>query len=252
MVDLHAHLLFDTDDGVETINQSINKIKEANKNGIDTICLTPHYIEEEYINKKEENYKKLEILKEELKKQKIDTKLYLGNEIYISEKINENLENNIISKIGNSDYVLIELPRNNEIIYLEEILNNLLEKDIKIIIAHPERYSYVQKNYKYFDNIVKNKKIYLQGNYGSVLGYYGKCAKETILKLIKYKKLDLLSSDIHNNDIYLKIPEMNNILKSITEKEYIFQLIEENPNRIINNENIVFRQKSKKIFKFLQ
>ena len=32
--------------------------------------------------------------------------------------------------------------------------------------------------------------------------------------------------------------KMNNILKSITEKEYIFQLIEENPNRIINNENM--------------
>ena len=71
MIDLHSHLLFETDDGARTIEESIEIIKSAEKNGIDIICLTPHYISPEYMINKNENARKLEKLKKELKKQKI-------------------------------------------------------------------------------------------------------------------------------------------------------------------------------------
>lgn len=252
MVDIHTHLLFRTDDGVEDIEETIAKIQTAKKIGIDSICVTPHYVEPEYMKTKIQNRRKLDKIKMELKKRKIDVKMYLGNEIYISEKINANLENNNVSTIGNTNYILVELPRNHEIKNLKEILEELTNAGKKVIIAHPERYSYVQKDIKYFDNFINEGNLYLQGNYGSVIGFYGLEAQKTIIKLIKEKKLHILASDIHKNNLYEDVPEIIEKIKKIVDKKYISQLTEEIPRKIINNENINFGQKNTSKFKMLQ
>lgn len=252
MVDIHTHLLFNTDDGVENIEKAIEYIKTANEVGIDTICVTPHYVEPEYNKTKIQNRRKLDKIKMELKKRNIDVKMYLGNEIYISEEINENINNDIVTTIAKSDYVLIELPRITEIKNLKEIFDDIINSGKKIIIAHPERYTYVQKNIKYFDKYIQQEKVYLQGNYSSIIGAYGSNVQKTMMRLIKEKKLHILASDIHNNNIYEKIPEIIKILKSTNDTKYIEQLIEENPRKIIENEKINIRHKNNLKFKMLQ
>lgn len=252
MVDIHTHLLFNTDDGVENIEKAIEYIKTAKQVGFDTICVTPHYVEPEYNKTKIQNRRKLDKIKMELKKRNIDVKLYLGNEIYISEKINKNLKNDIITTIAKSDYVLIELPRITHIKNLKEIFDDIINSGKKIIIAHPERYIYVQENIKYFDQYIQHGNVYLQGNYSSIIGTYGINVQKTIMKLIKEKKLHILATDIHNNNLYEKMPEIINILKGSIDKKYIEQLIEENPRKIIENEKIDIRHKNNLNFKMLQ
>lgn len=252
MIDIHTHLLFDTDDGVEYMEKTICQIEDANKVGIDTICFTPHYIEPEYTKKEIQNQKKLDKIKRELKRRNIDTKLYLGNEIYISEDVNEFLSKNYVTTIANSDYLLIELPVNMELKNTKELLEKIIYKGKKIIIAHPERYLYVQKNIEYFDDFIKEGNLYLQGNYGSIIGIYGKNAQKTIIKMIKQKKLHVLASDIHKNDLYKKIPQALLKLKKIAEQKYINELTQEIPKRIINNEEIKISQKNVLKFKIGQ
>lgn len=244
MIDIHTHLLFNTDDGVDDIEQSISQIKEAMEKGIYTICMTPHYIEPEYMRTKIQNKRKLDKIKMELKRRDIPVKLYLGNEIYISEDINEFLKNNNASTIANSDYVLVELPRNSELKNTKELLERIRTEGKKIIIAHPERYKYVQNNMKYFDDLINEGDLYLQGNYGSIIGIFGEEAQKTIIKLIKEKKIHILASDIHKNNLYKDIPKILKKLNKVTNFEYINELIEENPRKIINNENIVLIQKN--------
>ena len=45
MKDLHCHLLYGIDDGSKTIEETLKLLKEAEKQGIDEMILTPHYIE---------------------------------------------------------------------------------------------------------------------------------------------------------------------------------------------------------------
>lgn len=243
MIDLHTHLLFGTDDGVEALEESVLQIKEAKRVGIDKICFTPHYIEPEYIKSKIQNKRKLDKIKMELKKINIDMELYLGNEVYISEHIVELFENDIVSTIANSNYVLIELPMNAELRNLEELVNRIINIGKKVIIAHPERYIYVQKNKKYFEKLTSMGKVYLQGNFGSIIGSYGKEAQKTIIKLIKEKRLHILASDIHKKNLYNKMPQIMLKLKKITDEKYIKQLTEEIPKKIINNDEINVRKK---------
>ena len=44
MKDMHCHLLYGIDDGSESIEESIEIIENASKQGITDIIITPHYI----------------------------------------------------------------------------------------------------------------------------------------------------------------------------------------------------------------
>ena len=45
MVDIHTHIIFDVDDGSDTLDESIAILREAARNGVTDIILTPHYID---------------------------------------------------------------------------------------------------------------------------------------------------------------------------------------------------------------
>ena len=42
MIDIHNHTLYGVDDGPDTIEESIQMLKTAKKQGIDAIILTPN------------------------------------------------------------------------------------------------------------------------------------------------------------------------------------------------------------------
>ena len=250
MIDLHTHLLYETDDGTETIEETINQLKQAEKAGMKKICFTPHYIEPDYINSVEENKKKLEKIKELAKENNINVELYLGNEIYITDNIIEDLKENKISTIAGSSYILLELPMHHEVRNLSDILERLISWDYKIIIAHPERYSYVQENINYFYNLIEGP-LYLQGNYESIVGKYGKDAQKTIIKLLKSEQIAILSTDIHRKDFYNDLEEILKKVKKITTEEYCQSIIMKNQEKIIKDEDIELElKKIKKIFNF--
>lgn len=239
-IDIHSHALYGIDDGSKSIEESIEILKEYKKMGFNDVILTPHYIENTDYNKnnKEKN-NILKELKKELKKQKIDINLYLGNELYISNNILNLVEMKEISKLNNSKYLLIELPMNNEISNLYDIIFNLLSNNIIPIIAHPERYTYIQKNIKIAEQLVE-KGVLLQLNYGSIIGYYGSSAKKTAKKLLKNNLVSLLGTDIHhpNSKIYNNMNIIIKKIKKITNEDNIKKIMIENPKKILEDSTI--------------
>ena len=141
MIDFHSHILPNIDDGAKNIDESINLIKEAKIAGFTDIISTSHYLENYYESNAEERY---DLIKE-LKKYNVDVDIHIGSEIYVSENIVDLIKENKASSINNSRYVLFELPMNNNVLYLKEVIFRLMENDFIPIIAHPERYSFVQK-----------------------------------------------------------------------------------------------------------
>lgn len=240
MVDTHNHILFDIDDGCRNIEESITLLKQMQELGFNKIILTPHYIKgtEHNSNNYEKEYK-LNQLKEKLKENKINIELYLGNEIFITDNIVELLKKDNISSVNNSRYVLIELPFENEIIGLTDILYELRYNKLIPIIAHPERYTYFQNA---FDKIeaLREEGVLFQINYSSILGFYGRTAKKTTKYLLKNGYVDFFGTDIHRTsktyvlDNFKKIEKK--IIRIIGLDEY--QKIIRNGEKIINNEDI--------------
>lgn len=250
MIDLHTHLLYDADDGVVDIKETIKQIEEAQKVGITKICFTPHYLEPNFIKTVEENKEKVEEIKQELEKKNINVEVFLGNEVFINGEVVKNIEEGNVFTINNSSYILVELPMHTKIKKITDILEDITNSGYSVIIAHPERYEYVQKNINYFYNLVDGP-IYLQGNYESLNGTYGKEAKKTLIKLLKNKQIALLSTDVHRKNFYENIPTIIKNLRKIISEEYLEQITEENLEKILNDEEIDLELKKIKKMLFI-
>lgn len=228
MTDIHSHILFDVDDGSSSIEESIELLKKMSEVGFNKIILTPHYIESsDYTSENEEKLQKLEELKKKIKESKLDIKIYLGNEIFINKELVNYIKDNKIYPLNNSKYILVELPFHNQILNIEDIMYEIKYNGYIPIIAHPERYTYFQNDYKLVENL-KSEGILFQSNYSSILGYFGKGAKKLMKKMLKDKYIDYLGTDIHHiNKTYVldNFTKIEKKIKKITGEEYYLEIL---------------------------
>ena len=240
MVDLHSHILYDIDDGSKSLEDSLEMLRKALENGIREVVLTPHYIENsEYSIENTEKNKLFDQLNNEVQKENIDINLYLGNEVYLADNILELLRENKIMTINNSRYILIELPMIIENNNAYDIIYNLKLSNIIPIIAHPERYAYVQKDINKAKELIERGAL-LQINKDSFFGKYGKEADKTAKKLLKNKLVHFVGTDIHSsyNKEYSFI-KFKKIIEKICGPVYSKQILEENGLKVLKNEEII-------------
>lgn len=230
MKDIHNHLLYGIDDGSDSLDKSISILKQMECCGVTDIVLTPHYIIGTNYNKG--NDFKLERLNELQRYTSI--KLYLGNEVFIDNNIIKYIKNNEISSINGSRYVLIELPLNEYLMSMNDIIFDLRNNGYIPIIAHPERYHYMN-----LDDLINliNQGCLLQGNITSLIGKYGNNSKDNLILLLKKHMIHFLGTDTHgslaNIDICL------NKLSRIVSSEMKDDLLCLNFDKVINNKEII-------------
>lgn len=230
MTDVHSHILFGVDDGSSSIEESIELLKELKRVGFNNVILTPHYIDSsEYNLDNSAKTKRFELLKEAVKD--IGVNIYLGNEIFIDENIISFIKSNLVFTLNNTRCILIELPFNNKIINLEDILYELKHIGLLPVIAHPERYSYFQENYELVENL-RNEGVMFQGNFASILGYYGRSSEKLLKMMLKDGFIDFLGTDVHHTKKKFVIDNFSKIEKTI--KKIIG---EEGYKKIISNGN---------------
>ena len=239
MIDIHCHLLFNVDDGSKDILESVKVIRDMNDFGYNDIILTPHYISKSnYSSSKEDNIKKLNELKEILKKENISVNLFLGNEIYIDYDILDLLKDGIISTLNNSHYLLIELPMSGEFNGYLDIFSELKNYGYKIILAHPERYLSFQNDFNKIYELVNNG-IYLQSNIESIIAGYGKSARKLMKRLLKEDLVSVIATDIHHaKHDYTKWNKAKKKIVRLIGEEKFLKLTTNNPKKIILDDTI--------------
>lgn len=235
MIDIHSHLIPNVDDGAKSIDETFELIQEAKNAGFSDIILTPHYM----INGYEPDARELIIWKEKLQeilnKENISVNLHIGMEVYIAEDIVDLIKQNKILTLAESKYLLMELPLNTSVKYLDEVIFKLLENNITPIIAHPERYKCVQENPNIVEQL-KEKECMIQSNYASILGFYGKTAQKTLKYLLKNNLVDFFGTDTHRkNTIYPEIEKANKKIKKIIGEEKLKELTVINARKILEN-----------------
>ena len=237
MTDVHSHILFGVDDGCSSLEESIELLKKMQETGFKNVILTPHYIEgSEYNSVNSEKLSILKQIREEIRRQNIDINVYLGNEIFINNHIYDLIKDGEIYTLNGSKYILVELPFHNQIVSLEDIIYELKVKGLAPIIAHPERYSYFQNNYKEVDRL-REEGFLFQGNYASILGYYGKESQKLLKYMLKKGYIDYLGTDVHKAKKTYVLDNFSKIEKhiiKITKKDYY--------NKILNNNNSIVRE----------
>ena len=238
MIDIHTHILPNVDDGSKSIDETFELLNEAKKAGFDTIISTSHYIEDYYNVNVSEREVWINAISEILKKENNDLKLYLGNEVYLTENIMELLETGKATTINKSRYILFEFPMNTKPMNMYDIIYDMLQNKLIPILAHPERYSFVQKEPEIIYDLIQ-KGVLMQANYGSIIGRYGEKAQLMVRKFFENNMIHFLGSDVHKkNTIYPRITQALNEIKDIIGKEKLNELTTINPNMVLEDRKI--------------
>ncbi len=238
MIDFHSHILPNVDDGSKSTEETFKLIQEARNAGFDGIISTSHYMESYYEVENKERQIWIDAISKKLEEQNLKIKLYLGNEIYITENIIELIEEGKASTINNTNYVLFEMPLNVKPMNLYDSIFEILKNKFVPILAHPERYSFVQKDPELIYDLMQ-KGVLMQSNYGSFIGQYGENAQIIAKALLKNDMIHFLGSDVHRKEtIYPRIPQIIKYLKELVGEKNVNQLTIINPQIVLNNEKI--------------
>lgn len=238
MIDIHAHIIPKIDDGADSFEEAYMMFLQAHDAGFTDIIATSHYIEGHFEADVIKRHAWIEAMNKVLNENKVNLKLHSGNEIYITQNLIKLIKDKKASTLANSKYVLFELPMNNNVKYLNEMIFEIKALGMIPVIAHPERYTYVQENPNILISLIEQGALF-QANYASIVERYGKHAKNTVKKLLKANMIHFLGTDSHKkNDIYSKMNEIMIELGKVISSEKIEELSTINPRHILNNEDI--------------
>ena len=233
-VDIHTHILFNIDDGSESLAMSLDMLDAAYRSGTRAVFFTPHCAESQFDFSKA-NSAILE-LEPHIKSKYENLLIYGGCEVMYNTLTAEGVLNQKIPTLANSQYILVEF---DPLIFFSDILDavrNLTINGFFPIIAHAERYGSLNPNTV---SELVDTGAYIQINAGSVLGKNGTFFKKLCLNLLKAGLVHFIASDCH--DLQERPPMLDECAKFI-EKKYgtdgAERLFYKNALKIINNDII--------------
>lgn len=230
--DIHTHIMNNVDDGAKNIEQSTKILKEAKKVGVKDIILTPHHYKTVFENSKVMLLEKYKELLNIIEKENLDINLYYGNEVYVFPEMDKELDKYFT--LANSKYILVETSFEVHQLYLESEIQKLIQLGYQPIIAHIERYKFVQNDLEIVDKFMEMG-AEIQSNYASIIGYYGKGAQKTVKKLLKKEKINYLASDVHKEQtIYESMPDILKKLQKVATTEYLESIMYLNAQKIVH------------------
>lgn len=197
VIDIHSHLLPGLDDGVQSFEEAEEIILRFQKLGYIKLITTPHVMSDFFKNTSEGILAKLAELQQWLEAKKISMEIQASAEYYLDEELFKKIETNIPLLTFGKNYFLFETNFMTEPLNLKEFIFLATTKGYKPILAHPERYLYMQNDFSKAEDLL-NRGILFQLNVSSISGYYSKAAQTTAQKLIDKGWVHLIGSDCHN------------------------------------------------------
>ncbi|SNR66209.1 Tyrosine-protein phosphatase YwqE [Maribacter sedimenticola] len=222
-IDIHNHILPGIDDGAKSVEDSIKLIKGFNDFGVTDFICTPHIMENYYPNNPTTINKAQLLLKNGLKMNGLDhVNIDVAAEHMIDSGFEKLMDDKKMMPLA-KNYLLIEMSYLQASINFDKAIHKINEKGLFPILAHPERYIFIQGNLNKYRSY-KSAGMLFQLNILSLTQYYGKDAKNSALKLLDNDMFDFLGSDVHNmrqlnaiKNISINNSQLNN-LKLIIEK----------------------------------
>lgn len=239
MLDLHCHILPAVDDGSGSMQDSIEMALLAQSSGVRGIVATPHA----NLPAERKNFwsagmeQHLNELQSRLHELDIHISLYPGQEIFLSAVPVEALRNGSLIGLNHSRYLLVEFDPQEPAQTACRMLQQLCAEGYVPVVAHPERYCFVQEDADAAFKIKETGSL-LQLNKSSFKGSFGRRAMYAAHRMLHQRTADFIASDAHSQ--YLRTPSLAGIHEMICEQyseEYAALLLEINPARVLADQD---------------
>ena len=189
--DRHSHILFGVDDGLRTLEESLDVLKFMEAQGITDVWCTPHIMEDTPNTTKDLKTRFAEL--QQAYKGKV--KLHLSAEYMLDTLFEERFRTGDLLTMEDNT-VLVETSTWNPPPALYETLRELQKAGYRPLLAHPERYRYL--NEPSYERLYKMG-LHFQLNLASLVGYYGETAQKKALWLLEKGWYSDFGTDCHRS-----------------------------------------------------
>lgn len=232
-------MLPSVDDGAKTISMALDMAREAESEGINNILLTPHHMDGEYINHKEDIEKAVHNLQMTFNDNSVDIQLRPGQEVHINGDLLKAVdEDDVLYADGiNKKYMMLEFPHSGVPEYAEDMIFELKVKGIIPIIVHPERNHGIQQNPDILYDLVSQGCL-TQITATSYVGGFGSTIQKFTDKIIDAGLGFMFSSDAHNlSGRRFRMQEAFDRLEEQKGKDFALRY-ERNAEKVWNSETV--------------
>lgn len=236
MIDIHCHLLPGIDDGASDLRDALALARIAVANGITHAVATPHIHLGRYENDSGRIEQARDRLWDALGEAEISLGLGFAAEVRIDPMILPMLDEGRIPFLGMVDgyhIMLLEFPHSHIPPGSDKLVSHLLGRNIRPMIAHPERNRDIMANLAKVEPFVRLGCL-LQVTAGSVAGYFGAESRRRSIQMLEQGWVEVLASDAHNLDY--RPPELESGRQAAAEvigDAAAWDLVMTNPLRIV-------------------
>ncbi len=195
--DLHSHLLPGIDDGAPDMETSLSLIRGLRELGFDKLITTPHVIGDMYPNTPEIIRERLLAVQAGLTETGGSADLQAAAEYFLDDQMAAHVQESKPLLTLSGKYLLCEFSMLSPTMGLKEMIFQLHMQGYQVVLAHPERYVYLEMNKAYFHEL-KDIGCLFQLNLLSLGSYYGKTVQSLAQYLVKKKYYDFAATDLHN------------------------------------------------------
>lgn len=239
MIDIHSHILFNIDDGAETLEDSVRLCRDAADNGVKLITATPHFFDYSHIRSfvSERNHK-ISVLREILDEEGIPISVAAGSELFLNDKVFSAGDLDALT-INGSRYMLCEFPLGPFDIDRAPLwIDELISRGYTPIVAHPERYIEFHRNLYIIDELL-DREVVFQVNIDSLTGKNGEEPQKMAVDMVMRKIALLIGSDAHDTEYrHTRLREKFKDLPECIGEKILLDCMDKNAKAIIKNEEI--------------
>ena len=240
MIDIHAHILPGIDDGAADMDSALEMAALAVESGVTILTATPHSSAYGRVRNHWDHALRQSVLdfRAALEKAGIPLQVAPGMEIFGTPEVPDLLRKRKMIGLNESDYPLIEFAFRDYAGQATEILEEILALGMRPIVAHPERYEYVQRDPRLL-NLWAEMGCLLQVNKGSLLGSFGRAERYLALELVERKFAFAVASDAHSPAVRTTwMSDVEALLKEEFSEQTAIRLLYTNPLKLLRNETI--------------
>lgn len=238
LMDIHTHILPAVDDGACDVEEMREMIAQADAEGISVIIATPHYgISNPHYNPRKVQAA-LKLAKSFLAREYPHMRIFVGNELYYSQGIIEDLKSGRALTISGNDYVLVEFSVDIGFDQLCEAVRSFTMEGYRPIIAHVERYGCLYRELDRVHELIGmgaytqvNARGFLAGRFDRNGGWCRELLKDGVIHFV--------ASDCH--DASRRTPVMRSAVDAmirIAGERTVERIVNTNIIKLIRNEYI--------------
>lgn len=231
-IDLHCHWVAGIDDGARTPADSIALLTALHRAGFDTVVATPHMRPGMFDNTQDSLRRAYDATVAAIAREPGLPRLMLSSEHFFDDIVFQRILAGAALPYPGGHAALVEFPTRSFPARVGHRFFDLMRRQIRPVLAHPERYEPVWKDRSALDPLLDGGALLLL-DVAALAGKYGRAPRRAAEELLENGYYYAACSDAHKASDVAEVARGIEILETLVGKEEAAFFLSEGPLSIL-------------------